>query len=510
MHAFVAAVVILIVCQIVSAGMFGFCESTVAFAQDSQFTEKSDVADEVDTNYLNPPLLEPADSSGTPLKPGDALPGLRQFVKSDFDSGKVILVMIGAASLLLLVTPGVVLFNCGIQRTPNVSKIMNHYLILMAVMSLTWVLWIYSLAFARNVGSSDVSQGEILAPDLEDYDGNPYIGGTNHIALQGLESRLGNEGPQYPVRKPSDGIPHLLHMVFHLMFFISVPAPLIVCLVERLRISGTSFFIVLWGTIVFAPVTYWIWGGGWLSPSLDASGAIPAHVCVGYSALGAALILGRRHADEKDLQCPQNSIHLGLGTILFWGGMLLYNSSKTFDAGGISVNAFVTTHLAACTGLIGWSGMEWLRRGKTSLEGVCAGAITGLITLASGNSYVAPQSAMVMGVVGAVSAYGVFTFLNRRFSDNEFLKIFALYAIPGVVGVLLTGIFATTSVGGFDSKGNEITGLLGGNTELLTWQIWAICSATLLSLIGTAIILFAIQKGTKFLERHDESGKKTG
>ena len=206
----------------------------------------------------------------------------------------------------------------------------------------------------------------------------------------------------------------------------------------------------------------------------------------------------------------QKSVHLGLGTIFFWGGMLLYNASRTFDAGGNSVNAFVTTHLAGCTGLVAWGGMEWLRQGKASLEGVCAGAVAGLITISSGNSFVAPQSAMVMGVVGGVSAYGMFTYLNRRFLDNDFLKIFALYAIPGATGVFLTGIFATASIAGFDSKGNEITGLLGGNPNLLTWQTWAICSATFLSITGTAIILFAVRIGTKFLERNDESGKKTG
>ncbi|MFV1966433.1 MAG: ammonium transporter, partial [Pirellulaceae bacterium] len=434
-----------------------------------------------------------------PNVPSDELgPGLRQFVRGEFDTGDVALMLAGSVSSLLMITPGLLFFYGGLLGHRNVPALMVRYLLLAALLSMMWVLGTYSLAFARNVRSHDASAGEIHPADPKDHQGNPFIGGLDHVAFRGLNSQVGADSALYPLRRPSDRISHLLFMAYQMMFFIAVPAPLVVALTDRLRASGIALFVLLWGTLVYAPLAYWVWGGGWHAAALDTGGGIPAHVGVGFAALAAAVVLGKRENCDDESPPPNRLGYLGLGAALFWGGALIQNASRAFATDGFADNAFVTTHLAACAGLIGWTGMEWLSRGKAGLTGLCAGSVAGLIAIASGSGFVAPPSSIVIGIVGGSACFCAHASVKRWFSGNGFLEVFVLHAVAGVLGVLLTGVFATASVRGYDGEGKLINGLLVGDASRLADQAFAVSSAAALALAGTLIVLLVVRVTTGF------------
>jgi Amt family ammonium transporter len=267
----------------------------------------------------------------------------------------------------------------------------------------------------------------------------------------------------------------------------------VVTLKDRLTPAGLACFVVLWGMIVYAPITHWVWGSGWHAEALDTGGGITAHISVGFSVLAAAFMLRRRDVGDEGAELTHRLVYLGLGLMLFWSGSLIWNASRSQAADGYAVNALVTTHLAACAGLIGWTGTDWLVRGKAGLTGFCAGPIVGLVTIASGSGYVAPQSSIVIGLLGGAIGCRAFGFMKRRFAGNPLLVVFALQAVCGTLGTLLTGVFATASVAGFDQQGNPIAGLVVGNPRRLADQALAIVSAALLAMLGTLLVLALVR-----------------
>ncbi|HJN08598.1 MAG TPA: hypothetical protein QF564_07880 [Pirellulaceae bacterium] len=385
------------------------------------------------------------------------------------------------------------LFYCGLLKTRSATTVMVRYLALIALLSMTWVLWTYSLAFARNANSNDVLTSERTAPATEANARDRLLGGFDHVAMRGLDSQLGSEAPLYPLRRRNDKVPHLLFMTYQLMFFVSVPVPLAVALNGRLTGAGMAGFVVLWGTIVYAPITYWVWGGGWHGAVLDTAGGIPAHVSVGFSVLAAAWVLPATARREEAVELGNHLVYLVLGVTLFWSGSLICSASRSLGVDGLAVNAFVTTFLAACAGLIGWTGTDWLVRGKADLTGFCAGPFVGLVMIASGSGYVAPQSSIVIGLLGGAIGCRVYGAMRRHFPGNALLVVFSLHATGGVLGTLMTGIFATASVAGFDQQGNAIVGLFAGNSGRIADQLWATAAAAILATVGTAAILLVIR-----------------
>ena len=229
-------------------------------------------------------LLEKAPSTQT-----GELPGLRRFSSSTFDTGSVTLTLLGAFAAVLLAAPGLAIFYCGLSNSDHRTQTLIQYLFLAAVMSLAWVLWIYSLAFSRNENSFDIDKREIFTSEKQYQKGNRFIGGFEHTALTGFDSNLQDDLPRYPLRRVGDKIPHLLFMAFEMTLFIAAAAPLVVLLPRRWGLPGATIFFVLWGTVVYAPIAYWIWGGGWHAVALDSAGGIVTHLTVGCSSLALAV-----------------------------------------------------------------------------------------------------------------------------------------------------------------------------------------------------------------------------
>ena len=438
-----------------------------------------------------PPLLSTdAVGRGSPVA---ASSELQRFNRSEFDSGSVAWMLVSAASCLFLLTPGLLLFYCGLLRTPGAATLMIRYLGVVAVLSIAWVLWIYSFAFSRNAASHDVLQSERTAKTQEPGPGDHLLGRVLHLGFRGLDSQLGNDGPSYPLRRPTDRIPHLLFMICQLMFFVSVPVPLLVPLHRRLSWGVLTVIAVLWGTIVYAPSVFWIWAGGSSVMVLDAAGALPAHVSVGFSALIAAWFSGRETRPDEHPELTSRINYMGLGAVLFWGGSLIWNASRSLSADGFAVNSLVVTHLAACGGLAGWCGTDWLIRGRVGLISFCAGPVVGLVSIASGSGYVAPPAGILIGSLGGAVACCAYATIRKHFPGNQMLVVFGLHAVGGILGTLLTGVLATASVAGFDQSGNPISGLIEGDLSRPVSQVWGIVSTAFLAIFGTLVIVLVLR-----------------
>jgi Amt family ammonium transporter len=430
-----------------------------------------------------------------PTIPFDEVAGLRQFTRVKFDAGHLSWTMLAVSGALFLMAPGLILFYGGQSHNANAAALLVEFLLFMALMSLAWTLWIYSLAFSRHEHSFDTIEAEIQEIEEGRQPGSRFLGGTSHIALQGLDPQLKDSTSAYPMRRPTDAIPHLLFMLLQLGVMIAGTAPLVAVLAPRFTLAGRMLFGLLWGTLVYAPIAYWIWGGGWHAAALDFAGGIVLHVSLGFSALGLAFLLSRA-AVNPDQSAPSekpNLAWLGIGTALFWGGSLLCNGSHALAANAQSMSACVATHLSACTGILGWAGCEWLARGKASPAGICSGAMAGLFAIAPACGYVAPQSALLIGLAAGVICRLAFGFCCKRWPANSFLTPFVLQGVGGALGVLLTGIFATGGIAGFNRRGDEIHGLLSGNSYQLVVQAAALAATAALAVIGTLLIAAVVR-----------------
>ena len=445
----------------------------------------------VSVNGQNTPLPEDATQIAPTIRDEETIPGLQPFTATRFDSGNVSWVTVGTVAGLCLMTSGMLLFYGGLFHTRNLAQLAANYLLLISLLSVSWILLCYSLAFSRNVRSHDVTEGEILAPEMEKTRGNPYIGGMDHAVLRGLDSQIGFDVQLFPIRRPSDTIPHLLFMFFQMACFIAAPAPLVAAMSDSVRFSRIAVFCLAWGAAVYSPIAYWIWGGGWLGHVLDTAGGNGMHVSVGISAWVLGFFLSPRAQESSTPSL--NSSSLVLGTVLYWCGTIFSNGARSFAADGFAVNSCVTTHLAACAGVLGWTGTEWMLRGKSDLLGLCAGGIAGMIAISSGCGYVAPQSSLLIGLLGGAACFGGYSLARKRWGDNLSWNVSAIHLSGGMLGVLLTGVFATAAVSGFDRDGHPVTGLIAGNSGQLLQQAIAIGCTVILSMVNTLAICLAIR-----------------
>lgn len=434
------------------------------------------------------PLL-PVNYVGT-AAPSEWDSELQQFNSSEFDSGNIAWMMASGIACLFLLTPGLLLFYCGLLKTRGVATVMIRYLGVVAVLSMAWVLWIYCLGFSRNSNSHDVLDSErITATAVGRNPMNRILGNSSNLGFGGLDSQLKNDRPTYPLRRPDEKIPHLLFMLCQLLFFTSVPVPLLVALHGRITWAPLAAGAVLWGTLVYAPTVYFVWGSGSLGTVLDSAGALPAHVSLGFSALVAAIFMSRAPRCEDGTESSRRTVLLGLGVVFFWSGSLFWNASRSMTVDGYAMNAFVVTHFAACGGLIGWCGADWMIRGKLGLVSLCIGPFVGLVSIASGSSYVAPQSAIMIGLLSSAIACLAYTSVKKRFPRNSMAIVCVLHVVGGVMGIMLTGVFATASVAGLDRSGNPIGGLVEGDLTRPFNQALAALFAAGLAVFGTLAIV---------------------
>ena len=379
--------------------------------------------------------------------------------------------LMSSALVLMMTGPGLALFYGGLVRRKNVLATMMQSFTMMAVITVLWAVVGYSLSFGP---------------------GNSFIGGLQHIFLHGVGTQ---PDPDY-----SGTIPHQSFMVFQLMFAIITPALITGAFAERMKFSAMVLFMALWSVVVYAPMAHMVWGkGGLLNaalggrfPTLDFAGGTVVHITSGVSALVCALYLGKRFGYPEEPMPPHSMVLSFIGACMLWVGWFGFNAGSALSAGGLATSAFVATHFAAASAVIGWVGAEWFRSGKPSALGAISGAVAGLVAITPASGFVTPTAALAIGFIAGIFCYLMVAHVKARFGYDDSLDAFGIHGAGGTVGALLTGVFATRFINPMfkDPQGNVLpSGALEGNLHQLTNQLIGVGIAWVLAAAGTLAIL---------------------
>jgi Amt family ammonium transporter len=359
-----------------------------------------------------------------------------------------------SALVLMMTVPGLALFYGGLVRRKNVLGTLMQSFILLAMISVQWVLWGYSIAFGPDVGM--------------------IIGNLQYVGLAGVGA---DPGPW------ASTIPHLAFMTFQGMFAAITPALITGAFAERMRFSAFLLFGLLWSTIVYGPLAHWVWGGGWIGAmgALDFAGGTVVHISSGVSALVCAIVLGRRRGFPTEYMAPHNLPFTVTGAALLWVGWFGFNAGSALKADGLAANAFVTTNTASAAAALVWMFVEWKHSGKPTMLGVATGAVAGLVAITPGAGFVSPLSAVLIGAIAGVLCFYAVV-MKMRFGYDDSLDVVGVHGIGGTWGALATGLFASAAVNGKD-------GLFFGNPALMGPQIISIAATWIYAGLLTWIIL---------------------
>ncbi len=378
------------------------------------------------------------------------------------DAGNTAWVLMSAA-LVMLMTPALGFFYGGLVNRKNVLSTIMHSFFILALISVVWVLWGYSLVF--------------------DGDHGGIIGGLDNIGLKGIA--------------PTDvmdayGIPVYAFIAFQMMFAAITPALITGAFAERKRFKAFVVFSILWATLVYAPLAHWVWGGGWLAQlgAIDFAGGTVIHISSGVAALVAAMVLGRRKTFGTRETDPHDLTMTVLGAGLLWFGWFGFNAGSALGANGQAASAFLATNVAAAMGALTWMTVSWMRRGHPSVLGAAAGAVAGLVAITPAAGFVGPASAIVIGFGAGIFCFFTVDLLKQRFKIDDALDVFAVHGVGGIWGALATGLFADATFSGGPGVGFD--GLFFGNPELLWNQTVATVAAIAFSASMTFVILRAI------------------
>ncbi|MFY9780582.1 MAG: ammonium transporter [Candidatus Baltobacteraceae bacterium] len=345
--------------------------------------------------------------------------------------------MLVSAALVMLMTPALGFFYGGLVRQKNVLSTVMHSFVVLCLVSVQWVLWGYTLAFG---------------PDVHGW------GIIGSFAWAGLTGVGAAPNPDY-----ARTIPHEAFMVFQMMFAVITPALITGAFAERKRFKAFVAFSLLWSTLVYDVIAHWVWGhGGWLAKLgvLDFAGGTVVEIASGSSALVAAYVLGRRIFHEPGQESEAHDVPMViLGGALLWFGWFGFNAGSALAANGIAVNAFVTTNTAGAMGALTWITIHWWHRGRPSVVGAVGGSIAGLVGITPAAGYVTPTAAILIGLIASAACYAAVQ-LRDWMKHDDALDVWAYHGVAGFVGVILTGIFATTLV-----NPGAADGLLAGNSR---------------------------------------------
>ena len=371
--------------------------------------------------------------------------------------------LLASSALVLIMTPGLALFYGGMARSKNMVNTMWLSFIVICIVSIQWVLWGYSLAFAP---------------------GHWFIGGLQWCGL----------GAGAVGQAPSDiyatTVPHLSFMIFQCMFAVITPALMTGAFAERFKFNAFLLLLPLWVTAVYDPICHWVWASdGWLYKlgALDFAGGTVVHICSGASGLAVCLIVGKRKGYPQDVKPPHNVPFVMLGAALLWFGWFGFNAGSAVAANGLAASAFVVTNTATACAAFTWNVLEWIHHKKPTVLGACSGAVAGLVAITPASGFVGPMASIAVGVgAGLVCFYSV-TKMKKAFGYDDALDAMGVHAMGGTWGAFATGIFCSTAVNpaGFDGLiygnymqlGKQCVGILAswgwsmGITALLAWFV---------------------------------------
>lgn len=431
------------------------CSAGIALAEESGGRDISSPAAE----QRKPDQPAPGNSSAPKVSPGDTA-----------------WILISAA-LVMLMTPGLALFYGGMVRTKNVLGTIMQSFMIIALISVQWVLFGYSLAFGPDVGG--------LIGDLSWF-------GLNGVGL--------TPNPDY-----AGTVPHQAFMIYQGMFAVITPALLMGAIAERMKFKTFFVFTLLWATLVYDPIAHWVWGnGGWIRKmgGLDFAGGIVVHISSGVSALAAALLAGKRKGYGTEPMAPHSLPMTITGAAILWFGWFGFNAGSAVAAGMLSTSAFVVTHIAGAGGALSWAVVEWIYKGKPTTLGAVSGAVAGLATITPASGFVTPMPALFIGLTAGIFCYlGVVG--KNKFGYDDSLDVVGIHGVGGTWGALALGLFATKAVN--DAENN---GFFFGNPGLLGVQALAVGTAWVYSFVVTFILLKILDwtMGLRVSEEEEDSG----
>ncbi len=382
--------------------------------------------------------------------------------------------MLTATALVLFMTiPGLALFYAGMVRSKNVLSVLMQCFAITGLMSILWAFYGYSLAFDE---------------------GGKFIGGIGKLFLRGVG-----------VDSLTGTIPETVFMTFQMTFAVITPALIVGAFAERMKFSAMMVFMALWLTFCYAPVCHWVWGGGWLGDLgiLDFAGGTVVHINAGVAGLAAALVLGRRHGYPERQMPPNNLGYTVVGASILWVGWFGFNAGSELAADGVAGMAMAVTQLATAAAALGWMSSEWIAHRKPSVLGIASGAVAGLVAITPASGSVGPMGAIVIGVAAGIICFFCATKLKRALGYDDTLDVFGIHAIGGIVGALLTGVFAARALGG--------AGFGDGNDSMAA-QVWAQGIGVVTTCVYTFVVSYVILKivdatmGLRVSEEQEEEG----
>lgn len=400
------------------------------------------------------------------------------------DSGNTAWIMISSILVLLMSIPGIALFYGGLVRQKNVLSIIMQTLFLVAVVSILWVAFGYSWAFGTGFTESGNPLGAV-------------IGGFDKAFLHGIGLDTITTG----------NIPELSFVMFQCMFAIITPALILGAFAERIKFSGYVVFIILWVTLAYFPMAHWVWGGGFLQQmgAIDFAGGTVVHVNAGISALVMAILLGQREDYRHGRHItPHNVTFVFMGTSFLWLGWFGFNAGSGLAADGLAANAFLVTHIATATAALTWMLIDWICNKKPTTVGACTGAVAGLVAITPAAGTVDLMGAFFIGILTPIVCFLMVAAVKPRFKYDDALDAFGVHGVGGIVGSVLTGVFATQAVSGPDGA----KGALYGDWHQLGVQVFATLVAIVFSAVITYILYKVVDKwiGIRVDRRIEEEG----
>ena len=375
------------------------------------------------------------------------------------DSGDTAWMLVSSVIVLMMAVPGLALFYGGMVRKKNVLNTCAMVFATVCLLSIVWTLFGYSLAFTDG--------GDLQA----------YIGGLSKALLAGVtkDSLQGT-------------IPESLFVFFQMTFFAITPALIIGSVVDRMKFSSLLVFMVLWSLIVYVPVCHWVWGGGFLSKDgvLDFAGGTVVHINAGVAGLVAAIMLGRRKGYGQENLAPHNLVLTMIGTALLWAGWYGFNAGSAVAANSSAAMVALSTQVATASAAIAWMVVEWIVHRKPTILGICSGAIAGLVAITPACGFVTPLGAVIIGLSAGVICYIASTGVKRALGYDDSLDVFGVHGVGGIVGAILTGVFAAEAIGG-------TAGLLEGNPGQVWTQVYGVLATIAWCAVATFVILLVIK-----------------
>ena len=399
------------------------------------------------------------------------------------DSGHTAWMIVATLLVFMMTIPGIALFYGGLVRQKNMLSLVMQSLAIAGVVSILWVAFGYSLAFGTG------------------YEGSGFfkygIGGFDKVMLNGIGLDT----------LTATGIPEMLFVMFQCMFALITPALILGAFAERVRFAGFLCFTVLWSILVYMPMAHWVWGGGFLMEmgAVDFAGGTVVHVNAGVAALVMALMVGRR----KDYRAgrpitPHNIPFVFLGTALLWLGWFGFNAGSGLAADGLAANAFLVTHIATCMAAVTWAAIDWVVNKKCTTVGACTGAVAGLVAITPAAGSEDLVGALFIGLITSAVCFWMVAVVKPKFGYDDALDAFGVHGVGGIIGSVLTGVFATQFVTG---EGG-VQGALYGDWN----QLWIQIAATVISMVFSAVMTFVLFKvvdklvGIRVDKRVEEEG----